>query len=91
MKRSGWFWLRLSLAVSCIVTMIRVSIPDYPYGASMWDFLIRDVGGLQHELAYISAIFLSLITITYFWQFIDTQRRFNALMVAAIKRIEKGL
>ena len=68
--RQGWEWtfLRCSLALAWLVTSIRVAIPDYPYGVSFWDFLIKDVGGLQHELAYISAIFISLITLTYFWE-----------------------
>ena len=63
-----WTFTRGALALAWLATSVRVAIPDYPYGASFWDFLIRDVGGLQHELAYIAAVFISLITLTYFWE-----------------------
>ena len=87
----GWFWLRLFLIISWLLTTIRVTIPDYGYQYSLFENLAFDPTGWLHEVFYITVFFGCALAITYFWQYIDTQRRFNALMVAAIKRIEKVL
>jgi len=91
--RSGWEWtfLRYCLGLAWIATSIRVAIPDYPYGSSYWDFLILDKGGLQHELAYIAAIFISLITLTYFWELLSIMRNGKGVLKLVLKRVEKDL
>ena len=87
-KVKQWTILRWLIASAWCLVSLRVAIPDYPYGVSYWDFLIKDVGGLQHELAYIAAIFICLITLTYFWQ---QQSERKETLRAIIKRIEKGV
>jgi len=52
-----------------------VIIADFPSGMSWWNILINDVGGLMHELFYITMWFWFAITSTYLWQLLDEKTK----------------
>ena len=70
--KQGWEWtfLRCCLASLWCSTTIYVAIPDYPYGVPFWRWVALDESGFLHEEFYIAVMFVSLITLTYFWQFL---------------------
>ena len=70
--RQGWEWtfLRCCLGLTWLTTVLWISIPDYPYAWPIWYWFAMDPNGYLHEVWYASATFTSLITLTYFWQFL---------------------
>ena len=62
-------------------TSVRVFIVDYPWGMNLWDAWIRDKAMIFHELAYIGAWFVCLITLSFIWQWmeLETQKKYRKL------------
>ena len=65
-----WTFLRAVLAIAWLVTTVRISVPDYPYEWPIWYWYAYDPNGYLHEVWYMSGVFVCLITLTYFWQFL---------------------
>ena len=88
--RRGWEWtlLRCCLATCWLTTLVYVTIPDYGYSYTLFTNLAYDPTGWLHECFYISAFFVSLVTLTYFWQSMSESRQ---LFKTVVRRIEKDL
>ncbi len=86
----GWEWtfLRCCLAISWLTTTVYVAIPDYPYDYKLWYWLCMDPNGFLHEAFYIAAFFVSMITLTYFWERLSCAK---CVLKRTVKRIEKDL
>ena len=88
---NAWTFLRSCLALCWLTTTIYVSIPDYPRDYPLWWSLCMDPNGYWHEVFYIAGTFVSLITLTYFWELLSMLRNGRMVFQRVIKRIEKDL
>ena len=63
--RWPWTLLRVALFLTAISTTVYVSIPDYPSGIPVWEWLTTDPNGYLHEVFYIWTFFLVGIDLSY--------------------------
>ena len=68
----------MSIVIEYLVLLVYVTIADYDYNEVLWKVLIYDACGWLHECAYITALFIGFVWLTFRaeeWQLRITRKR----------------
>ena len=81
-RRRHWTILRWLLVITALVTSVRVTVPDYPWGTPLWLALVgmartEPYNGWIHEIFYIWTFFLVAAWLTYTFEE-RSEKRFRA-------------
>ena len=76
---NGYRILRWTLLGCYMAIILRVSVPDYPYGVPLWESLTMDPNGYWHEVFYITGGFLAFVATTIFFEVLQTLKAFMNL------------